>query len=221
MTRGRGTGNDDTPSGGPARAPRHDETHDGHWAGIDVALRTLLSDARAEDAAAARRRRHWLRAQAEASASFAALCDELAGHGALVTLGTGDGGTRSGRLVTVGVDVLVLEATGGGAVAIASANVTWIRPAAGFEALGTAAEDAGIGAEVGSPSREDRIDLRAVLAAWAEDRLPVRVVAGQHHLTGDLQWVGIDVVAIGLNAPSTSVYVRLSSVAEASLSVSG
>ncbi len=212
MTRGRVTGNDDTPDDGPVRG-RSDP--------VGAALADLVRETRTDDAAAGRRRAHWIRTQARAGATFTGVLREFARTGTVVTLGTAEGIERTGELLEVGADVVVMATSDGAHRLLPLARVGWVL-AGGAEVLGVderSSDD--LTDDAGDLGRTGGTELRSMLASWADDQLPVRLLVAARSFAGELRWVGLDVAAVGSDTPGAIAYVRLSSLAEASLNVSG
>lgn len=175
-----------------------------------VDLARWAGDARAEEAAASRRREHWLRQQAGEEARLAGVALDLAERGTGVAVGTTAGRVLSGRVLAVARDFWVMGHDGGGVTFVALAAVATVRPQPGHRRGQVAS---------GRPAPLDA-RLGDVLVGVAGDRPRVRLVlaGGAEPLAGDLWAVGVDVVTLRLDAdPPTTVYVHLASVQEVRL----
>jgi hypothetical protein len=195
MTREQDLGNEDEP-------------------GLDAALSRFVADARADAAADARARERWLRAQAVESMSLQGLVADLAEVGGPVVVTTVTGGAVRGVIRATGSDHLWLAPGAGQRVLVPFHAITSLRPEPG-----TAVDGDRAATEV-----DARPDLRTTLAELAEDRPAVTAsaIGLGGPLTGELRSVGRDVavLAIGLQGRDV-VYLRLSSLAELSVIVSG
>jgi hypothetical protein len=168
-------------------------------------LDAWLADARVEGSADARAREHWLRAAADADATFAGILLDLAERGVGIAVATVAERRHQGVVQVLGADFLALRSATGAEVLLALASVASVRtaPAAG----------------VSAGERVVTTDLRLsdVLAELAVERARVRLVVldGREAVTGELRSVGQDVVTVRTHgeAPATA-YVRIAAVAE-------
>jgi hypothetical protein len=196
MTREQDLGNEDEP-------------------GLDAALSRFVADARADAAADARARERWLRAQAAEAMSLRGLVADLAEVGGPVVVSTVTGRSVRGVVDGVGVDHFWLAAGPSQRVLLPFSAVTALRPEPGTSLDGSR-----------EPSDLDHGggDLRSALAELAEDRPTVtaRAVGPGEPLTGELRSVGLDVAVLAVGPRGRDVvYLRLSSLAELSVIVSG
>ncbi len=199
-------------------------------ADLDDALARFASDARTEERVGQRRRQRWLARAAAESTTLQALLDALAELGGTVALVLDSGTSHRGVITVVGDDVVALADRNAGLVLVALGRLAWV--------------DAGERPALVAPGDEQplrpnppsgRPTLRHLLAELADDEPEVRVTAGGATVDGRLLWVGDDVAALAeaVLAPGTGSdagrrstmvrtrYVRLSSVTDVSLSVSG
>lgn len=179
----------------------------------DAALRRLVDDERADDETRRRVRRRWLRQQAEEEAEFAGTLLALLERGAGVDVSTATGRRHRGRLVGLGRDVCALRTLDGRRVWLRVAELEVVRPEPGLDS--PPASDA-------RAERQD-LELAEVLARMVDQRPSLRVVlAGSGDaVTGTLLAVGADVATLAEGERGAVCYVRLSSVAEASVLDSG
>lgn len=169
-------------------------------------LLTLLDDAKASDARAARERQRWLRRQAEEEATLVGTLLDLAERGSLLSLRTTTGRAHHGRVVAVGTDFVVVGGEGS-RTCVRLGAVSSVRPAAGERH----------GAPTGGRTAPLDLLLVEVLAGLAPERPRVAVVtAADGAVSGDLLAVGADVVTVRLDGnPRTPCYVALAAVLEA------
>ncbi len=189
----------------------------GHEDGGDLerALADLsrwVADARVEEAAAARSRQRWLRAQAQEEANMAGLMASLGEQDHPLTLATSDGRSHTGRLLSHGRDFYAVEGSSTGRITlIASRALAVIRP-----------HPSGM---IPSERRAKplAVSLDQVLGSLAGERRRISVVAGvSQHLAGELRSVGDDVMTLLLDGePPTTAYVQLERVSEVSVLGSG
>ncbi|MGH9263759.1 MAG: hypothetical protein ACRD1D_03620 [Acidimicrobiales bacterium] len=181
-------------------------------------LERWAADARAREAADARVRERWLRAQAEEEASLAGVLLALAERGETVVLTTAAGRRHRGVVTGVGVDFAALRGPGGATTLVVldrlgDARVVEER-ARGRAAAAAAASGDAPGGALG-------VRLADVLAQAAGQRPRVAVQAGAASVVGDLRSVGTDVVTIRTDGEAGVVYVALASVSEVSFLASG
>ena len=188
------------------------------------ALARFAADARVDQQVTERRRAHWRARQAEEATTFAGLLANLAEIGQPIVLRDRSGGTHRGVLGVVGTDAVALTQPGRRLSLVALEHIVGLDSAQGQSLRGD------------RPVQAERPSLRHLLAELAQDQPDVALtLAGNTTLHGRLLWVGEDVAAVAL-APAhpaqTSTgetpgratrwtYVRLSSIAVVSLSVSG
>jgi hypothetical protein len=174
----------------------------------DGELDAWAAGARAQDAAAARTRRRWLRQQAHEQSDFTSLLIDVCERAATTTVITTGGRAHRGRITNVGRDCVVLVTTGGRTVVLATHAVAAVRPDG--ERTVTLALD---------PRRPEPLSLAEIVRARAIDRpmVTVHLAGGREPLVGELQACGIDVVALLLaGEPPAPAYLRLASVSEMS-----
>ena len=178
-------------------------------------LERWAADARARDAADARVRERWLRAQAEEDASLDGVLVALAEREAAVVLTTVEGRRHRGLVAGVGVDFCALRAPGGATTLVALYALSDVRTVDAHGRRRPAATGAGRApASLG-------VRLVDVLAQAAGQRPQVSVHAGAAAVVGDLWAVGSDVLTLRTDGVAGVAYVRLASVSEISFLASG
>ncbi|MDQ6727573.1 MAG: hypothetical protein M3066_15590 [Actinomycetota bacterium] len=178
-------------------------------------LERWAADARARDAADARVRERWLRAQAEEDASLAGALLACAEREESVVLTTVDGRRHRGTVAGVGLDFCAVVAPGGTSTLVALDAVAEVRPAdpgdrRRLPAAGAGRDRASLG-----------VRLADVLAQAAGQRPRISVQAGTATVVGDLRTVGSDVLTVRTDGTGGLVYVRLPSVSAVSFLASG
>jgi hypothetical protein len=165
---------------------------------------------RAGESAAGRLREEWLRRQAAEEATWAGLVAE-------VTVQLAGGRARRGRLLAFGLDFLLLAGPD-----ISRSSVPVMVALSAVTALRHEAGDAQPGPSEPRPGPEPAT-LAQLLGRLAPGRPRLRVaLAGGETLTGDLDSVGEDMMAIRAAAPEPRVtYLRLAAVVDVSLLGSG
>ena len=154
----------------------------------DEQLYAFVADARARNAADARRRTRWLQKQLREDAAFAELCRDLGSSGVPVEVALRDGRRHRGRLSGVGVDALAMRTMDGVAVYIATAAAIGVRPLAGGDGTDDAVAD-------GAPELHDGQRFGDVLADLADLRTRVTVgTVARQTWSGVLGGVGGDIV---------------------------
>ena len=171
-------------------------------------LERWAADARAREAADARVRERWLRAQAEEEASLAGLLLALAERREVVVVTTTSGRRHRGTLTGVGGDFAAIEATGGTTTLLVLGAVTDVRVVEGMAT--TSGEAAALD-----------VRLADVLAQAAGQRPRVSVQAGVNPVVGDLWAVGSDLLTVWTDGAARVAYVALTSVSEISFLASG
>ena len=180
-------------------------------AGLDAAIVHLArwaAEARTEDAADSRLRRHWARQQAEDEATLASVLAGMAERRLPVAVHTGS--TVRGVVAGLGVDYVALS-SGSQLTLVPTRAIEWIRP------------------ESPSPPAAfaDRVPVAGrflgLLAALAAERSDVRVVAGGEPLAGEIVAVGEDVLTLQPSGGHAGqvIYVPVASVSEVSVRLSG
>jgi hypothetical protein len=172
---------------------------------------------RAGESAAGRLREEWLRRQAAEEATWAGLVADLAERRAEVTVQLAGGRARRGRLLAFGLDFLLLAGPD-----ISRSSVPVMVALSAVTALRHEAGDAQPGPSEPRPGPEPAT-LAQLLGRLAPGRPRLRVaLAGGETLTGDLDSVGEDMMAIRAAAPEPRVtYLRLAAVVDVSLLGSG
>ena len=174
-------------------------------------LERWAADARAREAADARVRERWLRAQAEEETSLAGVLLALAERRETVVTTTSAGRRHLGVVTGVGVDFAVLRAPGGVTTLVTLSRLTDVRVVEDGKRL-TTGDGGGRGA-LG-------VRLADVLAQAAGQRPRVAVQAGTASLVGDLRAVGRAVVTLRTGAAAI-VYEALPWASEGSFLASG
>ncbi len=177
-------------------------------------LERWAADARARDAADARVRERWLRAQAEEDASLAGALLACAEREETVVLTNVDGRRHRGLIAGVGVDFCAVVAPGGASTLVALDALAEVRPA---DPTGRRRSPTGDGRDRASLG----VRLADVLAQAAGQRPRISVQAGMASVVGDLRTVGSDVLTVRTDGAGGLVYVRLSSVSAVSFLASG
>jgi hypothetical protein len=164
-----------------------------------------LADAQVERSADARAREHWLRAAADADATFAGVLLDLAERGVTVSVATVAGRRHQGVVQVLGSDFVALRVAHGHEVLLAMRSIASVRTAG---AAGVAAGE-----------RVVTTDLRLgdVLGELAADRARVRIVLldASEAVAGELRSVGQDVVTVRTDGEASGIaYVRTDAVVE-------
>jgi hypothetical protein len=171
-------------------------------------LDAWLADARVESSADARAREHWLRAAADADATFSGVLLDLAERGVALAVATVAGRRHRGVVQVIGADFIALRVGSGSEVLLAVAAIASVRTS---DATGMSAGE-----------RVVTTDLRLgdVLGELATDRARVRlfVLDGSDAVSGELRSVGQDVVTIRTDGEARGLaYVRTAAVVEVAL----
>jgi hypothetical protein len=184
-------------------------------------LEQWAADARAKEAADARVRERWLRAQAAEEASLAGVLLALAERRETVVLTTAPGRRHRGVVTGVGMDFVVIEGPAGTPTLVALAALADVRVAEG----GTepASRSAARTTTTGDGAGRGALGVRLgdVLAQAAGQRPRVAVHAGAASVVGQLRAVGSDVLTVRTDGDARAVYVGLASVSEVSFLASG
>jgi hypothetical protein len=191
-------------------------------------LERWAADARAGEAAGARVRERWLRAQAEEGASLAGLLLALAERREVVLLITTAALAHRGAVTGVGEDFVALEVPAGTTTLVALAAVASVRAVEGARRFSTPAtghgradDDAGGGGGRGGGGPSLGVHLGDVLAQAAGQRPRISVQAGTTSVVGDLRAVGADVLTLRADGAAGLVYVSLASLSAVSFLASG
>ena len=174
-------------------------------------LERWAADARAREAADARVRERWLRAQAEEESSLAGVLLALAERRETVVVTTVTGRRHRGVVAGVGVDFAALQTPAGATNLLALAALGDVRVVEGGRRATT----------TGDGEVELGVRLGDVLAQAAGQRPRISVQAGVAAVVGDLRAVGGDVVTVRADGEAGVVYVPLASVSEVSFLASG
>jgi len=174
------------------------------------ALARFASDARTDERVAERRRQRGLDEQAAASSTFAGLLENLAESGSPIHVVTTTGTGHRGTIGAVGSDAVVLRTGPSRRVVVAMTAIAHLDAPAGR-----------YGDRPAPTGRPALGQLLAELVEQADHRAEIVCTAhGGVVVTGRLGWLGEDVLAVEPGGRSCR-YMRLSSLIEVSLSVSG
>lgn len=169
---------------------------------LDAHLRDLTDHQRAVDAAAARRREHWLRQQATEEGHLAGVLLDLGERDRPVAVATVGGRTLRGVIATVGADFVGLRGPGGEATLIPLPAIAGVR--AEPRARST----------VGDRPVVVRRTLGTTLDDLAADRVQVLLhTAGGGGVAGELQRAGTDLLRVRTSAGDTT-YVPLAAITD-------
>ena len=174
-------------------------------------LERWAADARAREAADARVRERWLRAQAEEESSLAGVLLALAERRETIVITTVAGRRHRGVVAGVGLDFAALQAPAGTTTLVALAALGDVRVVAGGRRSAT----------TGDGSVVLGVRLGEVLAQAAGQRPRISVQAGAAAMVGDLRAVGNDVLTVRADGEAGVVYVPLTSLSEISFLASG
>jgi hypothetical protein len=185
-------------------------TRDRRLLGGDDLLARLdrwVSDARSDEAAAARTRERWLKQAAEESATFSGVLLDLAERAAPVVVGIRGERRHRGMIAAVAADFFVLRSPSGHDVLLALAGIASVR----IDAAGPA--------PTGDRAVHVELGLAEALAALAAERPRVLLVTtGAEGVAGELRAVGLDVVTVRLDGDrATDAYVPIPSIVEVTL----
>ena len=171
-------------------------------------LDAWLADARVERSADARTREHWLRAAADADATFSGVLLDLAERGVALAIATAAGRRHRGVIQVVGADFVALRVGTGHEVLLA------------MRALASVPTSNEAGVTAGERVVTTDLRLLDVLGELATDRARVRLVVldASDAVSGELRAVGQDVVTIRTDGEARgTAYVRADAVAEVAL----
>ncbi len=175
---------------------------------LGARLDAWLADARVERSADARTREHWLRAAADADATFAGVLLDLAERGVALAVATVAGRRHRGLVQVIGADFVALRVASGHEVLLALRSIASVRTSSAA------------GVTVGERVVTTDLRLGDVLGELAADRARVRllVLDASDAVSGELRSVGQDVVALRTDGEGGGVaYVRTDAVAEVAL----
>jgi hypothetical protein len=175
-------------------------------------LERWAADARAREAADARVRERWLRAQAEEESSLAGVLLALAERQDTVVVTTVAGRRHRGVVAGVGVDFAALQAPAGNTTLVALIALGDVRVVGGNRRTA---------ATTGEGTVELGVRLGEVLAQAAGQRPRISVQTGAAAVVGDLRAVGGDVITVRADGEAGAVYVPLASISEISFLASG
>lgn len=192
-----------------ADLPSADATHAVLGDRLTAQLERWAQAARVDEAARRRARERWLLQSAGEGGTLLGVVADLAERGAPVTVTTVGGRRHGGCVRAVGADFVALDTTARGEVLVTVHAISSVRARAGT-----------------SPPAGDRVvrsglDMVDVLAGLAAERERVMLVAlGEDAVTGTVQALGRDVVAVRVDgaAPATTTYVPLAAITEVALS---
>lgn len=165
-------------------------------------LRSVAAD-RVRDAAAARRRTHWLVRQSEEAGTFAGVLADLAERSEPLVCTTRHGRRHIGQLHALGADFVAVRSGRGGLVLVALDALAFVRTHPGAAPV--------------TGDRALRLERRFVdvLAELSGDRPDVVVATGNAEVRGELRAVGRDVVTLRVDGhPATAAYVALAATDE-------
>jgi hypothetical protein len=176
--------------------------------GGDDGLDAWAAGARAQEAAAARARRHWLRQQADEQADFVSVLTDLRDRAAPATVVTRSGRSYRGTITVVGRDCLALVDDRGRTTFVASSAVWLVRPENEREV------------RLAIDTRETGSETMAALvrrAALDRPAVTVHSTGAQRPVVGELHSCGADVIGLLVTGePAGAAYLRLASVSEMS-----
>ncbi|MDQ3641634.1 MAG: hypothetical protein M3450_09345 [Actinomycetota bacterium] len=181
-------------------------------------LERWAADARAREAADARVRERWLRAQAAEGASMAGVLLDLAERRETVVVATVAGRRHRGVVTGVGEDFVAMQAPSGTITLVALSALGDVRLADRGSGPGSRVA-ASTGDRPGRGSLGAR--LADVLAQAAGGRPRILVQTGAASVVGDLRAVGLDVLTVQTDGDAGPVYVWLPSLSEISFLASG
>jgi hypothetical protein len=171
-------------------------------------LDAWLADARVESSADARSREHWLRAAADADATFSGVLLDLAERGVALAMATVAGRRHRGVVQVLGADFVALRVAAGREVLLATRAIASVRTSDSA------------GATAGERVVTTDLRLADVLGELASDRTRARlfVLDASDAVSGELRSVGQDVVTIRTDGEGRgAAYVRTDAVAEVAL----
>ena len=176
--------------------------------GFATRLHGWLADAQVEGSAGARAQERWLRAAAEADATFVGVLVDLAERGAGVAISTRGGRRHHGRIEVIGADFVALHLPSGNEVLLTLEAVTSVRTAPLVDAT------------VGEQVVRTAFRLADVLGELAAERSRALLVPidGVDAVAGELRAVGHNVVTVRSDGdPPATAYVPLAAIAEVGL----
>ncbi|MEO6318114.1 MAG: hypothetical protein ABIP36_04950 [Acidimicrobiales bacterium] len=177
-------------------------------AGFAARLHGWLADAQVEGSAGARAQERWLRAAAEADATFVGMLVDLAERGTGVAISIRGGRRHHGRIDVIGADFVALHLASGKEVLLTLETVTAVRTAPRVDVT------------VGEQVLTTTFRLAEVLGELAAERSRVLLVPvdGADAVAGELRAVGHDVVTVRPDGdPPAMAYVPLGAIAEVAL----
>jgi hypothetical protein len=185
--------------------------------GLDAALVRWVADARVEEAARRRIREHWLRVQAEESATLSGTLVELAELSTTIVVAVAGHRVR-GTVAGVGADFVAVRAPGlgGGDVLIRTGAIDAVSTAASG---GAASGGSTVPGDAGGQILE--VTLGAILGPVARERPEVRIrtTAGTD-VRGRLRAAGTDVVPVLLHGDrADTAWIPLASIAVVTIDV--
>ena len=168
-------------------------------------LDAWLADARVEGSADARAKERWLRAAADADATFAGILLDLAERGVGIAVATVAERQLHGVVQVIGADFIGVRVSSGQEVLLALAAIASVRTAPA------------VGVSAGERVVTTDFRLSDVLGELAVERARVQLVVldTKDVVTGELRSVGQDVVTVRTDGEATATaYVRTAALAE-------
>jgi hypothetical protein len=174
-------------------------------------LALLVGEARAADAAKARRRERHLRATAAADASLVGVLMDLADSATVLAFGTTEGLVIEGRLMIVAVDAVGIEGRDGLTTYLPLRALTTVEP-------GTPAATE----PSGNRPASGRTRFAVLLAELATRREHVTIRLGNAEIVGDLHAAGVDIISVRTAGdPPRTRYLAMDQVSGVSFFASG
>jgi hypothetical protein len=176
----------------------------------DGALERWLAELRAHDAAVGRGRVGSLERQAAEAATLLGVVIDLAERARPVMIDLVTGRRHRGEITLVGRDICAIRGAEGVNTLVATWAITAVRPLPGETPI------------TGDRDVSSRATFATAVASSCEPGTRVALwCLGGEALTGEVESVGHDVIALRLDAGRTWAYVALASVAELSVAESG
>ena len=172
---------------------------------LGARLERWVAEARSSDAAAAKARARWLRAQSEESATFAGVLIDLAERTAPVVVHTRAGRRHRGVIAVVAIDFCALRTDRGTDILVAYRGIASVRP------------DTDVPGPSGDRLVHAEVALTEMLSILNADRPRVLVMTtvDDEGVAGELRSVGLDVITLRLDGGSRApVYVPVGTITE-------
>ncbi len=174
---------------------------------LTAELTRYLAEQRAEAAAVARTREHWLRQMAAEDGTFDGMLVDLAEQGRAVVVRSCTGRSHRGAIRAVGTDFCIVAGSHG-QVLVARAAIDAVRVEPGGDRP----------TPLGDRTVELEADLVTAIAGLAGERRRVQVVTvGGESLAGELRTVNLDSLSVRLDGDGAVAVVPAGSVAEVGL----